>query len=107
MQYFSRLLAGIFFLHERFTPQNFKSLFVNRAGSIRKLQGVDQEHGAVDTLCALRNLWDALRQLMGVQGMSVPVMVASTRRWFKCAANVARVQIKPVQAQLGFHRVNF
>jgi hypothetical protein len=34
VQYFSRLLAGIFFLHEVVTPQISKSSFIKRAGSI-------------------------------------------------------------------------
>jgi hypothetical protein len=39
VQYFSRLLAGIFFLHELLTPQIIISSFINRAGSIAQ-----QEH---------------------------------------------------------------
>ena len=34
VQYFSRLLAGIFFLHELLTTQIIKSSVINRAGSI-------------------------------------------------------------------------
>ena len=34
MQHFSRLLAGIFFLHELLIPSIFKNLFINRAGSV-------------------------------------------------------------------------
>jgi hypothetical protein len=36
VQCFSRLLAGIFFLHESLTTQIIKSSFINRAGSIKK-----------------------------------------------------------------------